>query len=52
MASTIDPKTGLPITNQAIPTSALSTPQTPIVPVTPQYDVNGITTGAISLVLI
>lgn len=46
MASTIDPKTGLPITNQAIPTSALSTPQTPIVPVTPQYDVNGITTGA------
>lgn len=40
MATTIDP------TKSAIPTSALSTPQTPIVPVTPAYDVNGYTTGA------
>lgn len=42
MASTIDPTTGLPITNQAIPTSALSTPQTPLqvptpVDLTPTY---------------
>lgn len=35
MASTIDPTTGLPITNQAIPTSALSTPQTPLTVVPP-----------------
>lgn len=40
MATTIDP------TKSAISTSALSTPQTPIIPINPAYDVNGYTTGA------
>lgn len=47
MASTIDPKTGLPITNQAIPTSALSTPQTPLT-ITPPADTTPILTSAMN----
>lgn len=47
MASTIDPKTGLPITNQAIPTSALSTPQTPLT-ITPPADTTPILNSALN----
>jgi hypothetical protein len=47
MASTIDPKTGLPITNQPISTSALSTPQTPFT-VVPPADTTPILTSAIN----
>lgn len=47
MASTIDPTTGLPITNQAIPTSALSTPQTPLT-ITPPADTTPILNSALN----
>jgi len=47
MASTIDPTTGLPITNQAIPTSALTTTQIPI-SVVPPTDTTPILTSAIN----